>query len=113
MSTRDTNPIQLSRMELQVGKRNRMIAPLERRFDNGTFVGTPREQSVISRERATGNTSGSRGANSRLENSGKESKLVDISEREFAVRKRRTPIMNFMRTPRLQKFGEGERPVYE
>ena len=106
----DNNPVQLSRMELTIGKRNKIIAPLNERGIGDTVRGTPRSQPVPSRQRATGTSSGTRGANSRLENTGQESKLVDIEKRTVLSRRRRVRPNFTIRTPQLQRFTEGERP---
>jgi len=107
----DNNPIQLSRMNLEKGKRLKTIAPLSDREQKNTATGDPRYQGVGARHRATGYASGTRGVNTRLENTGRESKLVDISYREISIRRRRAPNVNLMRTPMKQGFAVGERPT--
>ena len=110
MSFRDNNPIQLTRMELQLGKSRKMIAPLVQRYSNSTTSGDPRSQSLETRQRSSGWSTGLRGVNTRLENTGKESKLVNLGYRNIVFRRRTSPSANLIRTPQKQTFGIGERP---
>ena len=108
----DNNPIQVARMRYDAGKGTTLVAPLVQRNSRDVETGKARQQPLESRQRSSGFAPGLRGANTRLENTGKESKLVDISKREITYRRRRAPNVNLMRTPIKQQFSEGERPNF-
>lgn len=101
----DNNTIYMDRMGLDSGKRVKTIAPISGQRIN-TNNGKMRLQSRESRQRVSGTASGIRGVNTRLENTGKESKLINVSKREFIVRRRKSPHINLLRTPHIQDFYE-------